>query len=364
MASRAAVDLQHTYVTILAGGSGTRLWPHSRVQRPKHLLKLVGDSSSLQQTVERVLPLVPAERVFVLTGPDHADMVAAQLPELPAGHVLIEPSPRGTAPCLGLAAMRLRALAGSDDAVMISLHADHAIAEPQRLRAALTAAAVAARAGAIATIGVIPTRPDTGFGYIERAELRDEVNGQPIYAVSRFTEKPREELARQFIDSGRYYWNTGYFAWTLGRILGEFRRQLPEMYAQLEQVSGGATDAPEVWNAIARTTIDVGIMEHAENVVVIPADLGWSDIGNWASLLELLPADADGNVLLGDGEFVGLGTRRSLICSGKRLVTAIGCDEMIIIDTDDALLVLPKACAQDVAALVKLLRAKGLQELL
>ncbi|NLG28716.1 MAG: mannose-1-phosphate guanylyltransferase, partial [Chloroflexi bacterium] len=331
MASRATVDLQHTYVTILAGGSGTRLWPHSRVQRPKHLLELVGDSSTLQQTVERVLPLIPAERVFVLTGPDHAGMVAAQLPGLPAGHVLIEPSPRGTAPCLGLAAMRLRAMAGSDDAVMVSLHADHAITEPQRFRSALTAAVVAARAGAIATIGVIPTRPDTGFGYIERAELRDEVDGQPIYAVSRFAEKPREELARQFIDSGRYYWNTGYFAWTLGRILGEFRRQLPAMYAQLEQVSGGGeAGAPDAWNAIVRTTIDVGIMEHAENVVVIPADLGWSDIGSWASLLELLPADADGNVLLGDGEFVGLRTRRSLVRSGKRLVAAIGCDEMII----------------------------------
>lgn len=366
MASETAVELNNTHVTILAGGSGTRLWPHSRVQRPKHLLRLVGERSTLQQTVDRVLPLIAPERVYILTGPDHAAQVAEQAPELPAGNILIEPSPRGTAPCLGLAAMRLRATAG-DDAVMVSLHADHAITHPERFRDALVAAIAAARGGAIATIGVIPTRPDTGFGYVERGALRATLNGQPTYAVTRFTEKPPEEQAREFVASGRYYWNTGYFAWTVGRILGEFARQLPAMYAQLEQIVSqeGAGDAPTAtWEAIERTTIDVGIMEHAQNVVVIPADLGWSDIGSWASLLELLPSDADGNVLLGSGSFVGLDTRRSLIRSEGRLVAAIGCDEMIIIDTADALLVLPKSRAQDVAALVRLLRARGLGDLL
>ncbi len=364
MASETEVDLCNTHVTILAGGSGTRLWPHSRVQRPKHLLRLVGERSTLQQTVDRVLPLIPPEHVHILTGPDHAAQVAEQVPELPSENILIESSPRGTAPCLGLAAMRLRATAG-DEAVMVSLHADHAITYPERFREALVAAIAAARRGAIATIGIIPTRPDTGFGYVERGALRATLNGQPTYAVTRFTEKPPEAQARAFVDSGRYYWNTGYFAWTVGRILGEFARQLPTMYAQLEQIAAQASTgdvSATTWDAIERTTIDVGIMEHAQDVVVIPAELGWSDIGSWASLLELLPSDADGNVVLGAGTFVGLDTQRSLIRSEGRLVTAIGCEEMIIIDTADALLVLPKARAQDVAALVKLLRSQGMGE--
>lgn len=367
MAPEAEIDLHDVYVTILAGGSGTRLWPHSRYQRPKHLLNLVGDSSTLQQTVARVLPLVPPERVYVLTGPDHAVLVAAQVPELAPDHILIEPSPRGTAPCLGLAAMRLRATANSDQAVMVSLHADHAITHPDRFRTALVAAIVAARRGAIATIGVIPTRPDTGFGYIERGALMEQVKGQAVYSVNRFTEKPPLEQACEYVQTGRYYWNCGYFAWTLGRILEELRRQQPNMYAQLAQIAaldGSLEDAvpAELWNAITRITIDVAIMEHAQNVAVVPADLGWSDIGSWASLLELLPRDADGNVIMGSGEFVGLDTRNSLILSSGRLVTTIGCENMIIIDTEDALLVLPKDRAQAVAELVKTLRARGLGE--
>jgi mannose-1-phosphate guanylyltransferase len=262
--------------------------------------------------------------------------------------------------------MRLRAVAGSDDAVMISLHADHAITYPERLRAALVASISAARGGAIATIGIVPTRPDTGFGYVERGALRARANGQEVYVVSRFTEKPPLEQARQYMESGRYYWNTGYFTWTVGRILGEFRRQLPAMYAQLERIAAlddaCGSSAVALWNAIARTTIDVGIMEHAEQVAVVPADLGWSDIGSWASLLELLPRDAQGNVVMGSGEFVGLDTRGSLVLTGGRLVTAIGCEDLIIIDTEDALLVLPKERAQDVAELVRTLRARGFGE--
>jgi len=356
--------VQDVYVTILAGGSGTRLWPYSRAQHPKHLLKLVGDRSTLQQTVDRVLPLIPPERIYILTGPAHAALVAAQVPEIPTDHVLIEPSPRGTAPCLGLAAMRLHAATGSDQTVMVSLHADHAITYPERFRAALVAAIRASRRGAIATIGVIPTHPDTGFGYIEHGALQEQVDGQPVYAVSRFTEKPPIEEACQYVQSGRYYWNTGYYAWTLGRILSEFRRQQPEMYAQLARIAahdeaGGEATYAELWNAITHSTIDIAIMEHAADVSVVPADLGWSDIGSWASLLELLPRDEDGNVRLGSGEFVGLDTHNSLVLANQRLVAAIGCEDMIIIDTEDALLVLPRERAQDVAELVRILRARG-----
>jgi mannose-1-phosphate guanylyltransferase len=359
--------LGEVYVAILAGGSGTRLWPLSRQARPKQFLSLVGQSSLLQQTVARITPLVPPERILVLTGPDHAPLVAAQLPELPRENILVEPSPKGTAPCLGLAALRLRARASSDQAVMLSLHADHVVTAEERLRAALRAAVFTAREGYLVTVGIVPGHPETGYGYIERGEALAEIAGQRIYHVARFTEKPPLEEAQRFVASGRYYWNTGYFAWTLGRILGEFRQWLPEVTARLEETAAllSADPNPEApprpWAEIQPITIDVGIMERARRIAVIPCDLGWSDVGSWAALHDLLPSDAAGNALLGDGLYVGLDTSRSLIRGqGGRLIATIGLEEMIVVDTADALLILPKSRAQDVSALVKELRRRGL----
>ncbi len=365
MACSGKADLSDVHITILAGGSGTRLWPRSRRAHPKQLLCLVGRSSMLQQTVERVLPLVPAERIYILTGPDHAPLIAQQLPGVSEANILIEPSPRGTAPCLGLAAMKIRQVTGSGESVMISLHADHVITHDDRFRAALVAAVGIARRGHLVTIGIIPTRPDTGFGYIERGELLRREQGQEVYRVTRFTEKPPLERAREFVAAGRFYWNTGYFAWTLDHILEEYRRQLPEMYAQLDEIvaarhtSSADTVMRRVWRQIQPTTIDVGIMEHADRVAVIPSDLGWSDIGSWATLLDILPRNEGSNVTLGQGHHVGLDTSNSLIYSKGRLVATIGLENLIVVDTDDAILVLPKERAQDVSALVKELRVRG-----
>ena len=364
------VDLSDVHIAILAGGSGTRLWPRSRRKRPKQLLNLVGERSLLQQTVQRVLGLVSPERIYVLTGPEHAPLIAEQVPEIPQSNILVEPSPRGTAPCLGLAAVKLRRAAPSGQEVMVSLHADHSIAREGRFRAALMAAVATARRGFLVTVGIVPTAPETGFGYIERAQPLSREFGQEVYRVARFTEKPPLERASEFVASGRFYWNTGYFAWTLERILDEFRLLLPEMYAQLDQLAAMADEhasgdaLKRVWNQITPTTIDVGIMERASKVAVVPCDLGWSDIGNWAAMFDILPRDERDNVVMGGGQHVGLDTSGSLVYTEGRLVATIGLQDIIVIDTGDAVLVLPRSRAQDVGGLVRELRARGMEKYL
>ena len=297
-----ATDLTDVYVTILAGGSGTRLWPYSRHKQPKQLLSLAGDLSLLQQTVNRVRPLVPhrahphSDRARPCLG--HRGPVARSAPREHSDRA----RPAGTAPCLGLAAIRLRRLSDSDDAVMISLHADHVVRNEDGFRHALVAAVSAARRDYMVTIGIVPSYPETGFGYIERADLLGKHGEQPVYRVARFTEKPHLELAREFVSSGRFYWNTGYFTWTLDRILGEFLRLQPVMLAQLKDVAD-ALDTPEgvraascLWGQIQPVTIDVGIMEHARDVAVLPCDLGWNDVGSWAALFDILGCDSAQNV--------------------------------------------------------------------
>ncbi|MHB0857899.1 MAG: mannose-1-phosphate guanylyltransferase [Anaerolineae bacterium] len=361
--------LADVHVTILAGGSGTRLWPRSRKEHPKQLLDLLGERSLLQQTVDRVLPLVPIERVYILTGPDHAAAIAAQLPGLPAENLFIEPTPRGTAPCLGLAALRLQQrLPGSS--VMVSLHADHAIIHEDRFQAALRASVAQARKGDLVTIGVVPAFPDTGFGYVERGELLGQENDQPVYRVVRFTEKPSLERAQEFVDSGRFYWNTGYFSWTLDSITDAFRALLPDLCLRLDQIAADlahqASDeqVANTWNLIEPVTIDVGIMERASRVAVVPADPGWSDVGNWAALYDLLQRDSEDNVVLGNSLHVGLDTTGTLIYGEGRLIATIGLQDMVVVDTGDALLVLPRARAQDVSRLVKALQAHGMKKYL
>jgi mannose-1-phosphate guanylyltransferase len=360
--------LADVYITILAGGSGTRLWPYSRAERPKQLLPIAGDRSLLQQTVARVLPLVPVERIYILTGPEHAAAIAAQLPDLPEGNILVEPAPRGTAPCLGLAALRLREVAGTDDAVMISLHADHVIADEPAFRQALSAAAALARQGVIATLGIVPTHAETGFGYIERGAPLGPLQGLEAYRVESFREKPPLEVATEYVESGRFFWNAGYFAWTLGRIRADFGLYLPETLAALRRLvamdDATSPDYAAVWNAIRPVTIDVGILERARQIGVIPCELGWNDVGNWATLLDILPRDAQGNAHLGAGQHVAVDTRSSLVFSSGRMVVTLGLEDTVVVDAGDVVLVLPKERAQDVSALVRELRDRGLQQYL
>jgi mannose-1-phosphate guanylyltransferase len=356
------------FITILAGGSGTRLWPLSRRTAPKQLLPLLGDRSLLQATYSRVAPLVPADHIFVLTGPDQADLVAEQLPQLPQANIFVEPSPRHTGPALGLAAVRLANRVGTK-AVMVSVHADHVVLDERAFRRAVWAAALAARRDTLVTVGIVPSYAETGFGYVQRGAALEPSHGCEIYEVARFTEKPGHELASAFVQSGEYYWNTGYFAWTLEAILREFARQLPALYAQLQQV--GAAQSPlelqaqAVWSQIRPVSIDVGIMEHAERVAVVPADMGWSDVGSWAAIYEVSAKDDMGNVRIGGGPQLNVDSRNTLVhATAGRMVATVGVQDLVIVDTGDALLVLARDRAQDVARIVEQLRAEGPQELL
>lgn len=353
------------YVVILAGGVGTRLWPRSRRRTPKQLLDLVDEQTMLQRTVTRVQPLLPNERIFVSTGEEYASQVREQLPFLPVENIIVEPEGKGTAPCAGLAAVYLERH-GADD-VIAMLHADAYIGDEERFRQVLLAAVEAAQRNHLVTIGITPRYAETGFGYIQRDELLTYLNGQPVYSVKRFTEKPKAADAEAFVASGEYYWNSGMFAWKISRILEEMERCLPRLYAQLREIQrhlGGndeATSLRNIWQQVESQSIDVGVMEKARDVVVIPADIGWSDIGSWAALAEVLTPDADGNVVRGLGRHLGIETTDSFIYSPHRLVATIGLEGMVVIDTEDALLICPKERSQEVKALVERLKKEGLE---
>ena len=354
---------QNVFVSILAGGSGTRLWPLSRRSRPKHLIGLTGKSTLLQETVRRVRPIVPDDHIFVVTIRDHVSLIREQLPFVPEENLVVEPAPRGTGPCLGLAALHL--LQRDSSAIMVSLHADHVVQLEDRFRELIIAATQASGDGRLVTMGIVPTYPETGYGYIHRGEQVRELDGETVFRVRRFTEKPSPNRARAFVESGEYFWNSGYFVWHVGDVLAEMKRLLPKRYEQLMRIGSSLGTEKEsavvesIWPRIEPVTIDVGVMEGAADVVVLPADIGWSDVGSWASLADVLKGDEHGNVVVRKGELVALDTTGTVIHGGSRLVAMLGVRDLVVIDTEDVLLVCPKDRAQDVRKLVDELKQRG-----
>jgi mannose-1-phosphate guanylyltransferase len=353
-------------VLILAGGFGTRLWPSSREHTPKHLLPLAGENSLLRETYLRVAPIVAPEQVYVATAASHADQVRAQLPELPHENIIVEPVGKGTAPCIGLAALQMKRR--NPEGVMASLHADHVILNPEGFRAALKSAAVLAEKGYIATLGITPRWAETGFGYIEAGQPLEDTGVAGAYRAIRFTEKPDAETARKFVTSGRFFWNSGIFVWRIARILEDIRVLLPELHSALAEIdrAAGTLDAQavleRVWPQIRSVTIDVGIMEKAQGVAVIPISVGWNDVGSWKAVADVMTADVDGNTVV--GEHLGLDTTGTLVLGGKRLIATIGLKDMVIVDTGDVVLVCPKDRAQDVKMLVEQLRSQNRKQYL
>ncbi len=358
--------MDNLYALIMAGGGGTRLWPLSRQTRPKQMLPLVEERTMFQVSVERLDPLLPPERILIVTGRDQVDELRLSAPQVPAENFIVEPFMRNNGPSVGLATMHIQRR--FPEAVIAVLAADHHIADRARFRRVLVAAGELAEQDYIVTLGIYPSFPATGYGYIRRGEPLSLIDSFQTYRAAGFTEKPDLPTAVRFLDEGLYSWNSGMFIYKAARILDEYARQQPKMYTLLQDIGDaiGRDTYQEVldrtWPEMPKLSIDYAIMEGAHDMAVIPVDMGWSDIGSWATLFDVLEGDQNGNVIRGEGH-ITIDTTDSLIFSKRRVVT-IGLEDMVIVDTDDALLVSRRDRAQDVRAAVEQLKAAGEENLL
>src|SRR5271163_3423875 len=364
-----------THAIILAGGRGTRFWPRSRTRTPKQLLNIVGKTTMLEQTVARLRSLVPADHIWTVT---NSEQVAALLQQVPSGakkRVLSEPVGRNTAAAIALAAIHVRHAEKGRDALLAVLPADHYIADTGNYRKIVGAALEMARTPQrMVVLGIPPTRPDTGFGYIERMGEPLRSKGMPVFAVRRFTEKPREAVAQEYLDSGKYQWNAGMFFWRVSTFLDSLKQHLPKTSAALEDLAGHigkrsyAAKLKTIYRQLENISVDYAILEpatreaSAPSVFVIPAEIGWSDIGSWAAVYELLAKSEGDNVLAGPGHVVD--GKGNLLWSPTKFVAAIGIRDLVVVETADAILVVPRDRAQDVSQLVKFLEAQKLNKLL
>ena len=356
---------KHFYAVIMAGGGGTRLWPLSRSNSPKQTLQLTDEGTLFQLAVKRLDGLFDPLNMLVVTIAEQLAVLQKQAPQIPLENYLIEPMPRGTASVVGLAAIAIQKR--DPEGTMVVLTADHFIANVPKFQQSLKAACSLAQDGYLMTLGITPTFPATGYGYIQRGNFLQESEGMPAYLVTQFKEKPARQLAEEFIRTGDHDWNSGMFIWRIDRILEEFHRHMPELARQLD-IIGDAWNTSRKdavlgheWPLIKPQTIDYGIMEKASRVGVIPVpDLEWNDVGSWESLFEVLPGDENGNIVL-QGNYINIGTTKSMVysSSSERLVVTIGLENMIVIDTGDALLVCNRRDAQQVRNVVQILKDRG-----
>lgn len=341
---------EHAWAVVMAGGAGTRFWPLSRRAKPKQLLSLAADVSLLAATVRRIAPIVPASRVLVVTAAHLVEATRAELPDVPAENFLGEPAARNTAPCVGWAAEVVSAR--DPDGILAVLAADHHVTDEAGYLAAVRTALAAAASGALVTVGLRPTRPETGYGYLEVGDAL----GDGSHRALRFVEKPSRALAEEFLASGRFLWNSGQFFFRASAILEAIDAHLPGLAAGLSALrTSGPESIHDIFPTLPSISIDHGVMEKAQGVRVVPADFGWSDVGSWTTAWELAAKDAAQNGVT-DADTVLVDTDGCYVRARPgKIVALIGVSDLVVVDTDDALLIMPRDRAQDVKLVVEAL---------
>lgn len=350
------------YAAIIAGGSGTRLWPSSRQDKPKQFHNLYGDNTLLQETVKRLDPLVSKDDVYVIAGKSHESIVREQLPWLGKDSYVGEPMGKNTAPAIGVIATLINRK--DPNAVILVTPSDHIITKEKHFRRLLEVAEQVASEGQnVVTIGIKPTYASTGYGYIQMSDSKKTIDDVEVCKAMSFKEKPDLKTAEEYVSSWHYVWNSGMFIWSAKTILELYRDHAPDIYKLLIRYDGsiGTPDEAkvfeEIYDAFPSISVDYAILEHAPNITVIPASIGWNDLGSWSSLYEIMDKDEDGNAVVGD--HVGVDTHNCLIHSKDRLVATVGLDNMVVVDTGDVVLILPSGRSQDIKALLDELKKEG-----
>ncbi len=357
------------YGVIMAGGGGTRFWPWSRERNPKQLLPIISSRTMLEETVSRLHPFIPPPKIFIVTARSQIKKVRQALPDLPPQNFLVEPVGKNTAPCLGLAAFYLNQL--SPEAIMVVLPADHYIGEQQKfLKTLQVAAEFASKENFLVTLGLKPTAPETGYGYIQKGDLLKRMQGIEIFKAQAFREKPSAKVALNYCRDGNYLWNSGMFVWRVGVFLKTLETYLPQLYqemAVLPQIFGTTQEKkvlPKIYARCPAISVDYGVMEKASNVAMIQAQFSWNDVGSWSALWEICPKDQRDNVCLlkeedGRGKILALESSGCLIRAEKNLIALLGMKDTIVVEAGDSILVCPKDRAQEVRQVLAHLKERG-----
>lgn len=351
------LQLKNIKIVIMAGGVGERFWPKSRKALPKQFLSLVGENSMLQDTVERLMPLVTIEDIYIATGEIYTELVSEQLPTLPTKNIIVEPCGKNTAACIGLAALHIQK--ECPDAVMVVLPSDHIIHDVENYREVIQeAVSIAEKGSNIATIGIVPLHPEVGYGYIKYSPTDSLLSAK---VVERFVEKPDRATAEAYLASGDYLWNSGMFVWSVNTFLSNMKNLMSKHYEILEGITEniGKANYADVLNEeyakLESISVDYGILEHAENIYVIPGSFGWDDVGSWNAIERLNPIDKNGNVLKGEVHVVE--TKNCTVDASGRLVAMVGVDDLVVVDTEDALLICHKDHTNQIKEVLATLKA-------
>jgi mannose-1-phosphate guanylyltransferase len=365
-------EQKHVFGVILAGGGGTRLWPKSRNATPKQFLRLTSKEAMVQVAAGRLSKVVPWEQIIVVTNKNYIAEIQNLLPQVPAENVIAEPEKRDTA--LAMLSGALFALSKDPDAIVVNSASDHVITDEKEFVKVMEAAIEEASSGKnLVAVGITPTRPETGFGYIKIGDhLRKTHSGLAVFKVDSFTEKPNATTARAFLSTGKYFWNANMYVWSAQALQDAFKKYMPDMYeltAELTKISAEEFHAalPEIYKKATSISIDYAISEKADNLLLIPGDFGWNDVGDWKVVYELAQKDLAGNVTISDNDSVktlAINSENNLIHTDGRLIGIIGINDMVVIDTPEILLIVPKERSQDVKKLVERLKEEGKKEYL